>query len=260
MAVTQTTCYRHTDRPTGLSCTQCGRAICGECSIPGPVGQRCPECHVPQQQAAPVRRRQRGLPPVTRALLIVTVAVSVVGFGMDSLYGSLAQINPAVEAGEWWRLLSASLLHGGIIHLGFNMYALYLLGPTLERSIVGPSGLLGTYVASVAAGGLFAFYFLDTSALIVGASGGISGLIGVFVAFALARRLDALLRQFAFIIGINVVLPFIVPNIAWQAHVGGFLAGALIAGAAFLVPKERQERLLIVGSIAVIAASIVAVL
>ena len=135
MAVTQTTCYRHTDRPTGLSCTQCGRAICGECSIPGPVGQRCPECHVPQQQAAPVRRRQRGLPPVTRALLIVTVAVSVVGFGIDSLYGSLAQINPAVEAGEWWRLLSASLLHGGIIHLGFNMYALYLLGPTLERSI-----------------------------------------------------------------------------------------------------------------------------
>lgn len=199
------------------------------------------------------------MPPVTQTLLIVTVAVSVVAFVAGGLGSELAQSNQLVAAGEWWRLLSAALVHADFIHLGVNMYALYLLAPTLERSIVGPGGLISTYVASVAAGGAFAFLFLDPDAVAVGASGGISGLIGVFVAFALAKRIDPLLRQLGLVIAINVALPFFIPNIAWQAHVGGFLAGLVIAGGAFLVAKDRQEKVLWVGSLAVTAASLLAV-
>lgn len=259
MAVTQTSCYRHADRPTGLSCTECGRPICGECALPGPVGQRCPECYVPERPARPARRSRAGLPQVSRALLMGTVVISFLAFFVAGLAGLLAQSNQAVGDGEWWRILSAGLVHADFLHLGINMYALYLLAPTLERSIVGERGLLATYVASVAAGGAFAYLFLDPSTTAVGASGGISGLVGVFVAFALARRIEPLLRQLGIVIAINVFLPFLIPNIAWQAHVGGFLAGLLVAGGAFLVAPDKQERVLLVGSIAVTAAAILAV-
>lgn len=259
MAVTQTTCYRHSDRPTGLSCTECGRPICGECALPGPVGQRCPECYVPERPARRPAVSRSGLPPVSRALLFGTVAISFLAFALSGWQVSLAQANAAVAEGEWWRLLTAALVHADFIHLGVNMYALYLLAPTLERSIVGGRGLAATYVASVAAGGAFAFLFLRPDAFAVGASGGISGLIGVFVAFALARRIEPLLRQLGIVIAINVALPFLIPNIAWQAHVGGFLAGLVIAGGAFLASGDRQERVLLVGAVAVTAASILAV-
>lgn len=259
MAVTQTTCYRHADRPTGLSCTECGRPICGECALPGPVGQRCPECYVPERPTAPTRRSRRGLPPVSRAVLFGTVAVSFLAFFVSGLGSGLAQANAAVAAGEWWRIVTAGLVHADFFHLGINMYALYLLAPTLERSILGERGLVATYVASIAAGGAFAFLFLDPTTTAVGASGGISGLVGVFVAFALARRIEPLLRQLLLVIGINVALPFLIPNIAWQAHVGGFLAGLLIAGGAFLAAPGKQERVLLVGSLAVTAASLLAV-
>lgn len=191
-------------------------------------------------------------------MLIGTVAVSFLAFFLAGLAGSLAQVNQAVAGGEWWRLLTAGLVHADFFHLGINMYALYLLAPTLERSILGGRALVATYVASVAAGGAFAFLFLDPSVTAVGASGGISGLVGVFVAFALARRIEPLLRQLLFVIGINVALPFLIPNIAWQAHVGGFLAGFLIAGGAFLAGSDRQERVLIVGSVAITAAALLA--
>ena len=196
---------------------------------------------------------------MSRTLLIGTVAVSFLAFFIAGLGGSLAQVNQAVADGEWWRLLTAGLVHADFIHLGINMYALYLLAPTLERSILGERGLVATYVASIAAGGAFAFLFLDPTTTAVGASGGISGLVGVFVAFALARRIEPLLRQLLFVIAINVALPFLIPNIAWQAHVGGFLAGLLIAGGAFLAGPDRQERVLLVGSVAVTAAAVLAV-
>lgn len=192
-------------------------------------------------------------------LLIATVAVSFLAFSSDALARTLAQSNALVSGGEWWRLLTAALVHADFLHLGVNMYALYLLAPTLERSIVGPSGLIGTYVASIAAGGAFAFLFLDPAATAVGASGGISGLIGVFVAFAIARRIEPLLRQLGVVIAINVALPFFIPNIAWQAHVGGFLAGLVIAGGAFLAARGKQHQVLLVGSAAVTAAAILAV-
>ena len=191
-------------------------------------------------------------------MLMGTVAVSFLAFFSTGLAGSMAQVNQAVAGGEWWRLLTAGLVHADFFHLGINMYALYLLAPTLERSILGGRALVATYVASVAAGGAFAFLFLDPSVTAVGASGGISGLVGVFVAFALARRIEPLLRQLLFVIGINVALPFLIPNIAWQAHVGGFLAGFLIAGGAFLAGADRQERVLIVGSVAITAAALLA--
>lgn len=199
------------------------------------------------------------MPPVSRSVLIGTVLVSFLAFVMGGLGASLAQSNQAVAGGEWWRLLTAGLVHADFFHLGINMYALYLLAPTLERSILGERGLVATYVASIAAGGAFTFLFLDPSTTAVGASGGISGLVGVFVAFALARRIEPLLRQLMLVIGINVALPFLIPNIAWQAHVGGFLAGFIIAGGAFLAGSERQERVLLVGSLAVTAAAILSV-
>jgi len=124
------------------------------------------------------------------------------------------------------------------LHIGFNMYALYLFGPGLERQVGGPA-FLALYLGSAAAGGAAYFlpYALEAGGLVpaVGASGAVFGLFGATLALTYRNRATAAgaagLRQLLTLLGINLALPLIAPglNIAWQAHVGGLVAGALIA-------------------------------
>ena len=230
-------CYRHPDRPTRLACSQCGRLICVECSRDAVVGQKCPECTTPEQRtrvipARSIRHLDHRATPVTWAL----VGINVVIFGLQELFPALrigpraAQYSVLVDQGEWWRLLTAMFLHGGVLHLMFNMYALWLFGPVLERRFGSPS-YAALYVAGGISGGML-FQLLGEGAA-VGASGAIFGLLGALLAASYRQRHTragaAVFGQLGLLLSINLALPLFLRNIAWQAHVGGLLAGILIA-------------------------------
>ncbi len=166
----------------------------------------------------------------------ITTAIFVMGMlSTDAdrwLFQAFAQANFLVASGEWWRIFTAALLHGGLLHIGFNMYALYLFGPRLEQQ-VGGSAFAALYVASAGVGGMVAYAFGPTEQVTIGASGAIFGLFGawMFVAWKMRKTPGgrSMFNQLGVLLLINLSLPLFVPNIAWRAHLGGFAAGILIA-------------------------------
>jgi membrane associated rhomboid family serine protease len=230
------TCAVHHDRETRLRCPRCGRAVCDVCLQQVPQAGICPQCHadqVPPEAARTVVRQASA--PVTYALLVAYVVVYLLGEATGGAGSQItiagAQINAAVEAGQWWRVLTATMLHAGITHLLFNGFALYLLGPQLERG-VGSIAFAALYVAAGLAGGV-AFLIAAPGQVAVGASGAIFGLFGALLAATYRQRHTpagrAAFGQLAMLLAINLALPLLVPNIAWQAHLGGLLAGTVIA-------------------------------
>lgn len=183
--------------------------------------------------ATPRQRRQLGGTPATIAFLALSVGFYILGqLGLEeTLVRTFAQVNIAVDAGEWWRIFTVVLLHGSLMHLVFNMWALWILGPQVERA-VGTWPFVGLYLASAGMGGVFAFYFGGPFDVGVGASGAIFGLFGVWLNWAVRRRNTAwgraLLGQLGFLLLINAALPFMIPSISWQAHLGGLLTGFVI--------------------------------
>lgn len=231
-------CYRHPDRITGLSCTDCGRAICPSCSIDAAVGQRCPECvrREGRQKTINMRAGQmRRSAPVTMGIIGVTVGIHLLSYLAPGLWQqvveNLAMWNRGVAAGEWWRMITVVAVHANLMHIAFNMLALYSLGPQIERELGGVR-LSALYVASAAGGSAFAYLLGSPNDFGVGASGAIFGLFGVWMASAVRRRNTAhgryLLGQLGGILAINAAIPFIVRNVSWQAHVGGLVAGFVI--------------------------------
>ena len=235
------TCYRHPDRETRLACSNCGRPVCVDCVRPASVGQRCLECSKPSERTRvmgmdDVRAKADRLPPVTMAVLIISVGAFLAGMVIPGLEGNLrlllGQINPFVEQGEVWRLVSAAFLHSGFMHVAFNMYALYVFGPPLERE-VGSGPFAAMYLATAIAGGA-AYFLLEPGGYAVGASGAIFGLFGAWLVASYRGRRSAMgqanLRQLLMLLGLNLAIGFIPgSNIAWQAHLGGLVAGMLIA-------------------------------
>ena len=275
------TCYRHPDRTTRLSCSSCGRPICVDCTRQASVGQKCPECAAPSGRnrvitASQIREATTGLAgaPVTRVILYVTIAIGVLAYVARPAWNSLAALLiddvGRVAAGEVWRTVSAALLHSprSLFHLGFNMYALYAFGPQLERRFGSlPFGLF--YVASAAAGGL-AFQLANDSGRALGASGAIFGLFGAYVTSAYLSRHTpagrAGLNQLVPLLLLNLALPVIIPGIAWEAHLGGLAAGALMVVAWRRVAEETDRpsptlvRALVAGAVLVACLGVLLVL
>ncbi len=265
------TCYRHTDRETRLSCSSCERPVCVDCVRSAAVGQKCLECAAPQPGARVIDARRavtgtlRETAPVTFTLIALCVGAFLAQTVAPAVEALGAQNNAAVAAGQWWRLLTAAFLHGGFLHLGFNMYALYLFGPGLER-LGGRAGFLTLYLASAVAGGAAYYlpYGLEVGGLgtAVGASGAVFGLFGATLAAAYRNRTTAAgaagLRQLLTLLGINLALPLLLPGIAWQAHLGGLVAGVLIAGAWSVIGRRRSAGPLRIGAGVVVALAAVA--
>lgn len=246
-------CYRHPGRHTLLSCSRCGRPICAECSTDATVGQRCPECLRSEgvQETIPTRpvTRSAGAPATKTFIALALVFYVLSGFGRDFdnlFFETFVQWNAAIDAGEWWRLFTPILLHASIMHIGFNMWALWVLGPQIERG-VGTWPFVSLFLASAAAGGVFAFFLGNPNDLAVGASGAIFGLFGVWLNWAVRRRHtlqgQALLRNILFLLLINAVIPFVVPGIAWEAHLGGLVAGFVIGEAWSRITGKNSERM-----------------
>lgn len=234
-------CYRHHDRETRLACGNCGRPVCVDCVRFAQEGQRCPECSSEPADTASAGStglsdtRREGSSPFTFAVLAVALLAFAISLFSPQLwlevFAAGAQFNEAVAQGELWRVVTASFLHADLTHVLFNMWALYLFGPPLERESGSvPFALL--YLASVLAGGA-AFYLFAPGGTAIGASGAIFGLFGAWLVAALRNRGDPRgrdgLRQMLVLLAINIALPLFIPRIAWQAHLGGFLAGFLIA-------------------------------
>lgn len=267
-------CYRHPDRATGLSCSRCGNPICAECSRDNAVGQLCPTCAAPSGRHQVISGRQVfGRPtfqtaPVSFSIIAITVAIFIGGMlsvDLDVwLTNTFAQANWLVAAGDWWRIFSAALLHASLLHIGFNMYALYLFGPRMEQQ-VGSAPFAALYLAAAGAGGLVSYLLGPLQQVSIGASGAVFGLFGawIFVAWKMRKTPGgrSMFTQLFVLLAINVVIS-LSPGIDGFAHLGGFLAGLGIAAlwSVFAVGKANAVgiRLAIAG--AVVAIDLAAVL
>src|ERR671935_505713 len=231
-------CYRHPDRETYLSCSECGRPICAECMTPAPVGQRCPD-HSGQPQG--VRRVTSGARRgtfegtgalVTKTLIGITLLVYLItvtqGAGINSPGGSLFTkwylLGPAVANGDWWRLITCAFLHASLLHIAFNMYFLWFVGEAVE-SVLGRGRFLLVYLVSGLAGSAGALVVNPTTPT-VGASGAIFGILGA--ALVMERQRNFVLGGSALgLIVINLILSFVLANISVGGHIGGLIGGVL---------------------------------
>ena len=127
---------------------------------------------------------------------------------------------------EWYRLITVALTHGGLMHLGFNMYSLYILGMPIEQAY-GRNKFLTVFTISLLTGSLASIFFNASNQTSVGASGAVFGLFGAFL--IVGKTIGASVREIAVIIGLNFALGFIFGGVDWRAHLGGLLGGALAA-------------------------------
>lgn len=268
-------CYRHPDRETGLSCSECGRPICYECMTPAPVGLRCPEHSGKPQGVQKVTRAVTGVGSrrvnlMTLILIGINVAVAVVEFasGSNASFtnntifekGALFATGYVdtngnalgVAHGEWWRLFTAMFLHASFFHLAINMYSLYFVGSIMEQ-VIGRWRFLVLYLVSGIAGSAGALLLSPLSPT-VGASGAIFGILGGL--FVLERRRHISTGgQVAGLIVLNLVITFAFSStISVGGHVGGLIGGIVLMVA--LLQFRRSTLYALLSAAAVLVVSI----
>lgn len=243
-------CPRHPDRVSFVRCQRCERPACPECQRPAAVGVQCVDCVRDQQRAARPQRSVLGarLGPERPVVTLTIVALCVASYVLQRFlpfesWTARLIFTPWIGEEEPYRLLTTAFLHSSsIFHIAFNMYALWMVGPVLER-ILGIGRFLSLYLLTAVAGSVgYLLLASPTSAawvtLVPGASGAIFGLFGAFM--VILRRLDASDAQLYGVIAINFALGFFLPGIAWQAHLGGFLVGAAMGAGYAYAPRERR--------------------
>lgn len=181
-------------------------------------------------------------PYVTRTLVGINLAIFLLGFVTPMIQQALI-FWPAVGMVQPYRAITTGFLHAGLMHLAFNMYALWLIGPLLENAL-GRWRFIALYFLSLLGGTVAVVLFASPEDLswvtgVLGASGAVFGLFGAV--FFVLRHLGRDATQILTIIGINVVISFVVRGISWQAHLGGLLVGALLAVVFTRLPRERQH-------------------
>ncbi len=274
------TCFKHPGRETYVSCVRCGRPACPDCLRSAAVGQQCVEC---------IRQANRGTRQATGAFGGRVISTAIVTWSLVALnvaaylaelayprtvdYGQLVGGGPAVidqvlgqpvgvANGQLYRLISNAFLHEppgsgiGILHIAFNMWALIFVGPALER-MLGRGRFLAVYLVSALAGSVLYYFLASPLAPALGASGAIFGLFGAW--FVLSRRLRLDSRQIIILIAANLVISFAVSGIAWQAHVGGLIAGGALTAAFVYAPRQNRVLIQAGATLAMLAILIVAV-
>ena len=139
--------------------------------------------------------------------------------------------------GDYWRLLTAAFLHAGILHIAFNMYALYLFGPYVERAL-GTARFVVAYLTMAVASSVFVYWLTEPQVATIGASGAVFGLFGL--ALVLLIRTGQDVRGLLVLLAINAFIS-LQGNISWQGHLGGFVTGALLGVALAYAPRERRS-------------------
>lgn len=195
--------------------------------------------------------RESERPVVTWALVAANVAVylamvlsgvNAIGPSSDTLIVWGANFGPLTAGGEWWRLLSAIFIHGGLLHVTLNLWALFDAGGLVER-LFGRTAFAGLYLASGLCGSLAGLVWNPERTVSVGASGAVFGVLGMLLAFLATHRhlipgsvLRALRNSAMVFVGYSLVFGFIQPGIDNAAHLGGLAAGFLLG-----LPVSRRS-------------------
>jgi membrane associated rhomboid family serine protease len=230
---------------------------------PTPVGMRCPEC---AKQKTPVRNintvRSTGT-NVTIALIVINVIAFVAsgqfslgGASTTSLFDRGALFGPSIAINhEYYRLITGGFLHAGLIHIGFNMYLLWILGQQLERAI--GSARFGTLYFTALLWGSFGALVQTTTSPVVGASGAVFGLMGVLAVEQRRRGYDPFSGGLGGLILLNLAIGFIPGfHIAFGGHIGGLIGGVLAGLAFHQADNLRRPRVGYVGCVALAAVAV----
>jgi membrane associated rhomboid family serine protease len=243
-------CPRHPERVSYVRCQRCGRPACPECQRPAAVGVQCVDCVREAARTAPVTRtalggRLRDGRPVVTLAIVALCALSYLLQRVEAGWTARWAFAPFAGEVEPWRFLTAAFLHspGSLLHILFNMYALWLVGPYLERAL-GRWRFVALYVLA-AIGGQVGVTLLASPVegggwftAVVGASGAVFGLFGAVL--VVLRRLGGDARQILVFLAINAVIGFVLPGIAWQAHLGGLVTGVALGAAYAYAPRDRR--------------------
>ncbi|HZL47847.1 MAG TPA: rhomboid family intramembrane serine protease [Solirubrobacteraceae bacterium] len=256
------TCYRHPSRETGVSCSNCGRPICPDCMTTTSVGMRCPEC---SRERTPVKTLRNTIrrPEVTVALIAINVLaflaegnITLTGQPTSKIYEEGALVGSirgfptlGVAHGQWWRIVTSGFLHENILHIGFNMYVLYILGQMLEPAL-GRLRFGTIYGVSLLAGSFGALLVTPHSPT-VGASGAVFGVMGAAAVEMRARQIPIMQSGVGGLILINLIISFTLPGISWGGHIGGLIGGALVALVMQLGDRYRSQALALAGCLAI---------
>ena len=216
---------------------------------PTPVGMRCPECSRERTRvtSGPAAVASANASPATFALIVLCVGAYLVEIAtssgglntsVTSMITSFGLQGAAVGEGEWYRLITGGFLHAGLLHLGFNMFALFFLGRILEPSI-GTPRFLCVYFASLLAGSFGAILLSGNFVVTVGASGAVFGIFGATFIIARGRGMNTIAREIGVVLGINLLITFAIPGISIGGHLGGLVGGVLCG--LLIVAGERGK-------------------
>lgn len=270
-------CYRHAGREANIRCQRCERPICTECMRDAAVGFQCPSCikegaRSTRQGVGPYGGRRSARPQLTSSVLVginVAVWLAVVATGWhasrlvyrisllpvglcestadpESYFpaadsaalcaqtGSRGEWVPGVADGAVWQLVTSAFTHVELWHVGANMLALFFLGPQVEAAL-GRARFLAVYLLAALGGSVAAYWLSSVDGYSLGASGAIYGLFGALG--VLVQKVGGDLRSIAGLLVVNLVITFAVPNISWQAHLGGLAVGALVTAIIVYAPR-----------------------
>ena len=209
------------------------------------VGFQCPDCVAEGQASVREPRTRLGARIPSNAFVTIgLIGACVVAFlwqyvtGINNSAGDFGMFPAAIALnGEYYRLFTAMFLHGSLIHIGFNMYVLYVFGPQLEN-VLGHVRFAILYLLAGLGGSIASFWFSDPYVLSVGASGAIFGLMGAYA--VVGKRLGMDTRQAIGLIGVNLVLGFVISGVDWRAHIGGLITGAAVAAIMAYAPTRNR--------------------
>ena len=286
------TCYRHPGRESHIRCQRCERPICPDCMRDAAVGFQCPECVADGKKSTRSgRTAYGGLRPTnastTTFVLIgvnvaVWVAILLTGAGASRLVDLLAlrpnglclagqgafdttralctsgggEWLPGVSDGAYWQLITSAFTHVQLLHIGFNMFALYLFGPQLEIYF-GRVRYLALYFVSALTGSALVYWASPEFTPTVGASGAIFGLLGAMLVVSLKIRVNV--QGIVVLLAINFLITATVSNISWQGHVGGFVGGVLVAGILVYAPRQHRTAYQVAGLVALTLMTVLAI-
>jgi membrane associated rhomboid family serine protease len=160
---------------------------------------------------------------------------------------------PGVSDGSYWQLVTSGFAHVEVWHIGFNMVALWFLGPQLE-AVLGRTRFLALYFISLLAGSALVYWLADEGSATLGASGAIFGLLGALL--IVAYKVGGDVRGLMVWLGLNVAITFLFPNVSWQGHLGGFVGGFLVGAVLVYAPRDRRTPIQTVGLSAITIAAL----
>lgn len=249
-------CPRHPDRVSYVRCQRCGRPVCPECQRPAAVGVQCVDCV--RQQARTVRNGRTVFggnvsdsPVVSYGVIALCVLVFVLQMGVPGLTRDIEFV-PVLGDTEPWRFLTVAFAHANVTHILFNMLALWMVGAQYVERLLGGARYAALYLVSALGGSVVYLLMASPPSTLqeaqhslwftptVGASGAVFGLFGALL--VLNRHLGRSSAGMWATIAINAVIGFVLPNIAWQAHLGGFLTGGAVAGVIAWTSSPRRRR------------------